>query len=198
MKKLMLLILPAMFFFACNNADTKTEKDECCDKDKKEECSDVCKKDVMTVETLMASLEEKVDQEVVVCGKCTHICDHSGRNIFVNSFENEEVVIVGKAGEGIEKFDKALEGKDVVVKGKLIAVEVEHEDELEVHHDVELNYYIEVTEVSQCSCEGKCKNHDKTAGCCKGNEEHKCNGEHKQDHKCCGDHEKKHENCKEG
>jgi hypothetical protein len=170
MKKLMLLLLPAMFLFACNNdSSTDAEADEkCCDKE--EQCEKKCK-NAISVDELMENLEENVDKEVTVRGVCTHICDHSGKNIFVNSKLDDEILIVGKAAEGVEKFDKALEGKEVMVIGKLITVELENEEEIEVHHEAELNYYIEVTEVKEC---------------CKGERKHDGTGEHK-DHDCDGD-----------
>jgi fructose-specific component phosphotransferase system IIB-like protein len=110
------------------------------------------------------------------------------KNIFVNSSEDEEVLIIGKAGEGVEAFDKELEGKHVVVKGILRAAEVESEEEVEVHHDVEMTYYIEVSEVVECKCDSKC-NQDKK--CCDGHKKHNCkDSEKKHD---CKDKEKKHD-----
>lgn len=177
MKRLMYLILPAIMFVACNNAE-QTKKEVTEDKDsqeKTEETNHLCRKDAITVDVLMGSLEEKVDQEVIVHGICTHICDHSGENIFVNSIENEDLLIIGKAGEGIERFDKDLEGKQVIVKGKLIAVVADEGEEIEVHHDVEMNYYIEVSVVNSC-CVGEHAND--------GEETH----EHKHEHDCDGKH----------
>ena len=159
MKKILLLIIPAMMLFACNNVETKTEEsEECCDEGKK--CDDICKEDVVHVETLLADIEASVDKDVAVCGRCIHICDHSGKNIFVASFDDEDVLIIGKAAEGVDKFDKAFEGGNVIVKGVLRAAELEEGEEIEVHHDVEITYYIEVTEVHQCACKHKCGDHD--------------------------------------
>lgn len=186
MKKLLFLLLPAMFLFACNNADTSKDADEgCCDKEKTEDCAQdhqgKCK-NAISVEELMANLEENTDKEVTVRGLCTHVCDHSGRNIFINSPKDEEILIVGKAAEGTDNFDKNLEGKEVMISGKLIAVEVENEEEIEVHHEVELDYYIEVTAVKQC-CTGQHK-HDGTGE----HRNHDCEGQHKKDHDCDGEH----------
>ncbi len=186
MKKILFLLVPVMFFFACNNAETKKVEDECCDKENTEDCTHEHEgkcRNAISVDDLMANIDEKVDQEVTVRGVCTHICDHSGKNIFVNSTTDEEILIVGKAAEGVKAFDKALEGKEVMITGKIIAVEVEADEEIEVHHEVELNYYIEVTEVKQC-CTGEHK--------CKGEGKHKkdhdCDGEHKHEHDCDGEH----------
>ncbi len=202
MKKLLLLIVPAMMLFACNNAETKTEKtedccgkEECCDKEKK--CDDICKDDVMTVDALTADLESNVDKEITICGTCTHICDHSGKNIFINSFDDEEVLIIGKAGEDMEPFDKELEGKNIVVKGVLRAQEVEEGEEIEVHHDIEINYYIEVVKVQACVCDKKCTKATDKKCCggekegCEGHKKEGCDGKKHEghDHKGCEGHD---------
>lgn len=180
MKKLLLLIIPAMMLFACNNADKKTD-DKCCDKEKCEQGS--CK-DMITVDDLLANLDENLGKEVTVCGKCIHVCEHSGKNIFLANPENDSIMIVGKAGEGIEAFDKALNGKHIYLKGTLKSVEVEG-DEAEVHHDITVEYYIEVSEAKECCCGDK-----KDSKCCdKSDENHKCCGDKKDGEHKCKDHE---------
>jgi hypothetical protein len=85
MKKLFLLLVPAMMLFACNNVET-TKDEPCCDKDK-ENCEEtVCTDDVLTVDALFADIDANVDEEVSVCGKCTHICDHSGKKHLCKQF----------------------------------------------------------------------------------------------------------------
>jgi hypothetical protein len=180
MKKLFYLLVPAMFFFACNNSDTKKEEDSCCEKDKKECCDKEACKDMITVDSLLANLETFVNKDVKVCGKCIHVCEHSGKNIFIANPENDTIMIVGKAGEGIEKFDKALLDKHVMVIGVLKSVEVENE-EAEVHHDIAVEYYIEVKEAKECKCTT-----DKDGKCCGDNKEHKGCGQHKEGG--CGGH----------
>ncbi len=187
MKNLLFLVISAFILFACNNVDTKTEKenDENVSDVENNDCQHQGKcRNAISVDELMENIDMLVDQEVSVRGKCTHICDHSGKNIFVNSNTNEGILIIGKAAEEIDKFDKSLEGKEVMIKGKLIAVEVENEEEIEVHHDVELNYYIEVVEVKECCTGGQ--NHN-----CTGEHNHDCTGEHKHD--CTGEHKHVHE-----
>ena len=181
MKKLFLLIIPAMMLFACNNAEKKTD-DKCCDKEKCEQTS--CTKDMMTVDSLLANLESYVGKEVKVCGKCIHVCEHSGKNIFLANPDDEEILIIGKAGEGIEAFDKALNGKHIYLKGTLKSVEVEG-DEAEVHHDITVEYYIEVSEAKECCCGDK-----KDSKCCdKSDSNHKCCGDKKDGEHKCKDHE---------
>ncbi len=136
-----------MFFFACNNAETKKGDEKCCDN--KEDCSTTCK-DMVTVDSLLANLESFVDKEVKVCGKCSHVCQESGRNIFLTAPDVDSLMVIGKAGEGIDKFDSNLAGKNIMLIGTLKKVEVESED-AEVHHEVEFQYYIDVTEAKECN-----------------------------------------------
>jgi hypothetical protein len=187
MKKLFFLLIPAMMLFACNNADKKTD-DKCCDEKKCEQSS--CK-DMMTVDSILANLEANVDKEVTVCGKCTHVCEHSGKNIFLTNPENEDILIIGKAGEGIEEFDKDLNGKHIYLKGILRSVEVEGDDEAEVHHDITVEYYIEVSEVKECCCGDK-----KDSKCCGDKKDSKCCGD-KKDSKGCGDKKEGERKCKD-
>jgi hypothetical protein len=185
MKKLFYLLIPAMFFFACNNAETKKGDEKCCDNT--EDCSSTCK-DMVTVDSLLANLESFVDKEVKVCGKCSHVCQESGRNIFLTAPDVDSLMVIGKAGEGIDKFDSNLAGKNIMLIGTLKKVEVESED-AEVHHEVEFQYYIEVTEAKECNCGGKCSGNNKDAKCC-GDKKEGCSGNTKG---CGGD---KKEGCK--
>jgi len=172
MKKLFYLLIPAMFFFACNNTETKKTDDECCDKE-------MCK-DMITVDSLLANIDSFVGKEVKVCGQCIHVCQHSGKNIFVANPDNDSIMILGKAGEKIEKFDSELMDQHVIMTGVLKSVEVES-DEPEVHHDITMEYYVEVSKVEKCECkkDGKCCGDKKESGCCGDKKESGC-GEHKE------------------
>ncbi len=157
-----------MFFFACNNAETKKDDKKCCDKT--EDCTGTSCKDMVTVDSLLANIDSFVGKEVKVCGKCSHVCQESGRNIFLTSPDVDSLMVIGKAGEGIDKFDSNLAGKNIMLIGTLKKVEVKSDD-AEVHHDVEFQYYIDVTEAKECS------------GC--SSEKSGCTG--KGESKCCGD-----------
>jgi len=163
MKKLFYLLVVVAFLFSCNNnATTKTEEENVNknESQNKQKC-----KNAMTVDSLLNNLELYVDKNVEVCGKCIHVCHHSGKNIFVANPENDSILIVGKANDELGAFDAELENKHVLLYGILKSVEVENE-EAEVHHDIEVKYYIEVSKVEQCGCGDK--------------NDHKCCGEHKE------------------
>lgn len=113
MRNLVLLFSLVFFIWSCNNnsSEKTTKEDSCCNK---QEVSSICK-NAISVEELNKSLDEFVDKEVTVCGFCSHVCNHSGKNLFLESKDNPEDLIVCKTGEKIEKFDKSLEGESAIV-----------------------------------------------------------------------------------
>jgi hypothetical protein len=169
-----------MFFFACNNAETKKTDEKCCDN---EMCKDMCK-DMITVDSLLANIDSFVGKEVKVCGQCIHVCQHSGKNIFVANPENDSILIIGKANDELGTFATELENKHVILYGVLKSVEVENSDP-EVHHDITLEYFVEVSKVEKCECnkDGKCCGEKKNSGCCGDKKDHNCGGNHKEG--CC-------------
>lgn len=170
-----------MMFFACNNVETKKTDDECCNK--QEECDKTACKDMITVDSLLANLDTFVGKEVKVCGKCIHVCQHSGKNIFVANPDNDSILIIGKANDDLGAFDQELLDKHVILYGTLKSVEVEN-TEAEVHHDIEVQYFVEVSKVEQCNCGDKkghkCCGDKKESGCCGDKNKSGC-GEHKND-----------------
>ena len=59
---------------------------------------------------------ELLDQTVNIKGVANHICHTSFRKLFVGDENSTEMVTV-MAGEGMDNFDVAMEGKKVVVEG---------------------------------------------------------------------------------
>lgn len=101
LKKLSIGLVSLLFVFtACTNQakETKTEAE------------------VLSVSALMEKAADLVEKEVLVTGMVNHVCAHGGKKIHITT---EEAKIIGTAGEGIEKFDTAFVGKNVVVKGIL-------------------------------------------------------------------------------
>ncbi|MCK9254514.1 MAG: hypothetical protein GX793_02980 [Bacteroidales bacterium] len=165
MKKLILILIPAMMLvMACNNAEKKNDENA----EKKSEFAE-CTQDKLTVDFLLDNLEDYIDEEVNVCGKCTHICEHGGRNIFLASKDDLDLVIFGRADEELGSFDEDLVGENVNLKGILRAVEVEAGEEVETHHDLEVRYYLEVSEAKICCCDGQ---KDENHKCCGGKHKH--------------------------
>ena len=57
-----------------------------------------------------------LDQTITLKGTAKHICHTSFRKLFVGTEGTAEMITV-MAGEGMDNFDVALEGKDVIVEG---------------------------------------------------------------------------------
>ncbi len=164
-----IILLVSAVLFSCNNISKKSqEESSCC----KTEQSEMCK-DVMSVAELNNNLEANIDKEVAVCGFCSHICSHSGKNLFLEEKDNADELIICKTGENIEKLDKNLENQYVIIKGILRAVKETESEEVEVHHDVKVSYYIEVNDMKKCSCNSNCKS-DKDNACCSKGTQKKC------------------------
>ncbi|HOM36355.1 MAG: hypothetical protein WHW07_11435 [Bacteroidales bacterium] len=164
-----IILLISTLLLSCKNSSKKIEEESsCC----KTEQSEICK-DVMSVGELNKNVEAYIDKEVAVCGFCSHICSHSGNNLFLEEKDNPDELIICKTGEKIEKFDKNLENQHVVVKGILRAVKETEGEEAEVHHNVKVSYYIEVSDATKCSCNSKCKS-DKDKACCSKDTQKKC------------------------
>jgi hypothetical protein len=108
-KKIFALMVLLVFVLAC--ADKKAE-----DKTAKEEV----KKEVVKAEAVtpvaVADFEQKaeglVEKKVSISGTVVHVCEHSGKNIFIVN-ENPEVKVKIVAGKNIAKFEQELNGTDV-------------------------------------------------------------------------------------
>jgi hypothetical protein len=115
MKKLFLLVVIAMFVFACGSRQTQTQIAEESVK-------------VLTVDELMASAAENVDHEVVIAGLITHVCKHGGQRCFVMG-ATDDVSIRVEAGDEIESFKQEHVGDELKIVGilRLVPVEGGHE-----------------------------------------------------------------------
>lgn len=127
MKKLFLLFVLAGFVFACGSRQNQTQTAE----------EAVV---VLTVDDLMASAANLVDQEVVIKGVITHVCKHGGQRCFVMGL-TDDVTIRVEAGDEIEAFKQEHVGDELQIVGvlRLVPVDGGHacsEEEEEGHeHD---------------------------------------------------------------
>lgn len=115
MKKLFLLFVLAGFVFACGNRQNQTQTAE----------EAVV---VLTVDDLMASAANLVDQEVVIKGVITHVCKHGGQRCFVMGL-TDDVTIRVEAGDEIEAFKQEHVGDELQIAGvlRLVPVDGGHE-----------------------------------------------------------------------
>jgi hypothetical protein len=115
MKKLFLLVVLALFVFACGSRQNQTQTAE-----------ETVK--VLTVDELMASAADYVDHEVVIAGLITHVCKHGGQRCFVMG-TTDEVSIRVEAGDEIESFKQEHVGDELKIVGilRLVPVDGGHE-----------------------------------------------------------------------
>ena len=73
---------------------------------------------VYQVDNLLADGDSLIDQVVEVEGVCTHICQHSGRKIFLMGSNDDNTIRI-ESGE-LGAFDQNCVNNIVRVKGKLI------------------------------------------------------------------------------
>ena len=86
----------------------------CGSKQKETECTS----EKISVQALMDSIDNYIDQEVLVCGTVSHVCSHGGKRMFLIA-ENPDVAIKITPNDEIGVFSKELEGSTVHVFGKV-------------------------------------------------------------------------------
>jgi hypothetical protein len=71
---------------------------------------------VVQVDQIIENPDAFIDQKVKVEGMVTHVCRHSGKRLHLNSKSTNKMIRV-EAAEGINQFERELEGSDIVVEG---------------------------------------------------------------------------------
>ena len=103
-KKVLGILAVTGLLISCGN---KTQKNETAQE------KDVVK---VTVEQLMADMQNYVEKEIVITGTVNHVCEHGGKRMFIMG-ENPDVAIKITPNDEIGIFEKELEGSYVVVTG---------------------------------------------------------------------------------
>lgn len=102
------LLLVAIVVFACNNTSPKNEEVK-----KTEVKTEIA---TLNSDDLLTKISEYVNKEVAVKGTVVHVCKHGGKKLHLVGQNPDERLIVF-ATEEIGKFERELEGSDVVLKG---------------------------------------------------------------------------------
>ena len=153
-KRIAFLLILGIAFLSCNNPATKTDEEVKNDSVKTETVDADVKETICTgtvVDSILSNPEAFVGQELAMCGVAIHICQHSGDKLFLANCNFGEEYIVVMAGDEMETFDNELLNKHVMIEGVL--VKMEDDDEVEIHHDKAVVYYIECSKVNACTCE---------------------------------------------
>ncbi len=73
---------------------------------------------VFAVQELMGDPDPMIDKMVRVQGTVTHVCRHSGKRLHLVDLESEQMLRL-EAGDKIVRFERELEGSDIIATGIL-------------------------------------------------------------------------------
>lgn len=107
MKRFFLIAIIAVLFAACGSKQT-----------------------VLTVEEFTTQAPELLDQTVTVKGVAKHICQNSGRKVFLASTADSEQTVTVFTGENMNPFDKTTVGKTYTMTGVVKVLTVIDEEYL--------------------------------------------------------------------
>lgn len=144
MKKILLILVTALAMLACGNS-AKQQNGETKSSEATEKSASV-----MSLDEMLASVDNLLDKEVTFKGYVTHTCVHSGRRCFMQG-DNKNISIRVEAKGEIGGFNRELIGHEIAVTGTL------KERRLSVGEINEMEKVIETKELkndgSQESCD---------------------------------------------
>lgn len=105
MKKIFLMLIVAVFVFACNNPENNNNSES--------NIEEIAKVDILNFEKSAINL---VDKKIEVIATISHVCEHGGKKMFLVDEETEESVKV-TLGENMAAFKTDLVGNTVKVIG---------------------------------------------------------------------------------
>ena len=109
MKTVQFIIYVLVFVvFACNNPKKS-------DNDLSDESAE-SPVEVVMVDQILENPEAYADKKVKVEGLVTHVCRHSGKRLHLTSKSSSNMIRI-EAAEGINQFQRELEGNDIIVEG---------------------------------------------------------------------------------
>ncbi len=109
MKQIFVFVALLLATVACQTAGSQQEKTETALKSAKEVT-------IVTPDDLFGAPEKYEGQVIKVEGLCVHTCKHSGKRLFLQGSNKDQLLLVVASNE-ISQFDNSLEGSNVVVSG---------------------------------------------------------------------------------
>lgn len=116
MKKIGIIFLSVVLFFACENK--KTDQFASDDQISSVEEVEAPTVEVILVADLLVNPDDLVGKEIQVEGLVTHVCKHSGQRLHLSNEQGEGKIRI-EAGDKIKHFDRELEGSEIVATGIL-------------------------------------------------------------------------------
>lgn len=120
-KNILGLLVVAALMFSCGTQDKKNDK-----------ASTEKESAILTVDKIMADIENFVDKDLVVKGLVSHVCEHGGKRMFILG-DDPDVALRITPDNNIGVFEKELEGNTVLIKGVLkeLIIDQDYIDQLE-------------------------------------------------------------------
>lgn len=75
--------------------------------------------ETLSVDDLMAHIDNEVGKEVVLKGMVDHVCKHGGKRLHLMGSDDANKIRV-ESGAEITQFDRELEGSEIMVTGKVM------------------------------------------------------------------------------
>lgn len=123
MKKILFVFAALIVFSSCNFSGSKeASSDKCCSSELKSAHAEA-----LSVEDLLASPDEFIGKTISLKGLCVHTCKHSGKKMFLQGIDEDQLILVLADGE-LSGFEKEITGSQIIVTGLLTAKEVEAEN----------------------------------------------------------------------
>jgi cytochrome c-type biogenesis protein CcmE len=72
--------------------------------------------EMLLVDEILENSDNYTDQKVRVEGMVSHVCKHSGKRLHLTSKSTGKMIRV-EAADGINQFERELEGSDIIVEG---------------------------------------------------------------------------------
>ena len=108
LKKVIGIFVITSLLFSCGTKQKETEN----------------KIEEISIESLMASIDNYIDKDLIVSGTVSHVCSHGGKRLFLIA-ENPDIVIKVIPNDEIGVFSKDLEGSKVNVYGKVKEIRID-------------------------------------------------------------------------
>jgi hypothetical protein len=116
MKRFVYLILVVVVFAGCGSSELSEPVD-----------ADVQQEEIIPAlvpADLLSNPEQYVGQTVTLTGTVQHVCEVTGKRMFLSGTENPDKTFKVTAGRGIGEFSVGLNGSDVEAKGEVVVRKV--------------------------------------------------------------------------
>ncbi len=112
-KKILVLLVVSVLFFACGNKDKSKQLTSDEVKQEKVKVEEAVK---ITVDDFKEKAESLVGKKVIITGTVVHVCEHSGKRMHIINTDPDFRVKI-ESGKILKGFEKELNGSEVLITG---------------------------------------------------------------------------------